>query len=90
MKWIKTEDVEPTNENSLYWVFNGESVIQARFNDYKSWGGDMNWWQDMSHNDFSMTNTSYIEFKKPEPPGIIQMCGRGSSKTPLILRKHND
>lgn len=68
MKWIKTEDVVPTNENSLYWVFNGERVIPARFNEYKAWGGQRNWWQDMGHSDFSMTNTSYIEFKKPEPP----------------------
>ena len=68
MKWISVKDIEPTDESSLYWVFNGEKVMQARFNDYKSLGGYCNWWQDLGHNDFSMSNTSYIELKKPEPP----------------------
>ena len=68
MKWISTEYIEPKNEKSLYWVFDGEEVIQARLNDYKILGGYRNWWQDLNHNDFTMTGTSYIEIKKPEPP----------------------
>ena len=67
-QWIKVSDVEPENEESQYWVFDGYKVIKSWLNDYKQYGGAHNLWQDLGRNDFSMRGTSYIELKKPEPP----------------------
>ena len=62
---------QPTNESAdvYYWVVGGEAgsePILARFNDYKQYGGRVNYWQTMNHDDFSMTGTKWIQVQKPK------------------------
>ncbi len=62
---------QPTNERTLFWVVGGEAgkePILARFNNYKSLGGRANYWQTLSHDDFSMIGTRWLEITKPITP----------------------
>ena len=59
---------QPTDEKAVFWVVGGEAgkePILARFNNYKSLGGRTNFWQTLTHDDFSMIGTEWLEIKKP-------------------------
>lgn len=61
---------QPTNEKAVFWVVGGEvgkDPILARFNNYKDLGGRTNYWQTLSHEDFSMVGTKWLEIQKPTP-----------------------
>jgi len=70
-KWNCIGQKQPTNVSAgvYYWVVGGEAgsePILARFNDYKQYGGRVNYWQTMNHDDFSMTGTKWIQVQKPK------------------------
>lgn len=69
--WISVNNEEPKDESCLYWVFfpNG-AVIVCRLNDYKSFGGKVNYWQTLNHDDLLMHETWYCKIKQPEPPQL--------------------
>lgn len=66
--WISVDGAE-LKKKTLYHVLksNGD-VVEARFNDYRSFGGPRDYWQDLHHNDFLMDDTKFIEIIKPTPP----------------------
>ena len=67
--WISVDDKYPVSEKPMYWVlFPCGNLIMCRFNNYKQFGGFTNYWQNLSHNDLPMYETSYIEVKQPSPP----------------------
>ena len=69
-KWLKTCELPPSDEKIFYWVYvpSEELVIMARFNDYKQYGGQVNYWQDLRSNDFDMAGTLYQPINEPTAP----------------------
>ncbi len=60
---------QPTDERSVFWVVGGQAgkkPILARFNNYKALGGQTNHWQTLSHEDFSMIGTRWMEINQPD------------------------
>lgn len=68
--WISVVNAE-LKKKTLYHVLTPKGdVVVARFNDYKSFGGPRDYWQDLHHNDFIMEGTKFIEIVTPTPPAI--------------------
>ncbi len=66
--WTDIKSKAPIDEKALYWVLTGEEgaePVLARFNDYRSLGGVRDYWQTLSHDDFSMEGTKWQEIEKP-------------------------
>lgn len=63
--WISVVNAE-LKKKTLYHVLTPKGdVVVARFNDYKSFGGPRDYWQDLHHNDFIMEGTKFIEIVTP-------------------------
>lgn len=59
---------QPTDESAVFWVVGGEAGVEpvlAKFVNYKTLGGRTNYWQTLTHDDFSMIGTKWLEIKKP-------------------------
>tara|TARA_R110000851_G_scaffold300887_1_gene457127 strand:+ start:289 stop:516 length:228 start_codon:yes stop_codon:yes gene_type:complete len=70
-EWNCIGQKQLTDEKAIYWVVGGEAgtePIIARFNDYRAIGGRVNYWQTLSHCDFSMIGTKWIKIEKPDKP----------------------
>jgi len=69
MEWLNTRGSPELSERNYYWVsFPCGSVIICQFNDYRQFGGNVNYWQDNTGTDHPMDKTKYQLIEKPRPP----------------------
>ena len=67
--WIDTLAKPPTSEKHMYWVhFPDGAITLCYFNDYSQYGGPVNYWQTLNHDDLPMYDTKYIAIIKPNSP----------------------
>ena len=64
--WVNTVKNPPVCEKTNYWVkFPNGKILMMQLNDYKQYGGPVNYWQGRDNIDKPMDDTFYIEITKP-------------------------
>ena len=69
-EWISVDDFElHLKDGDLCFVYFPCSRIKKCYlNDYRGYGGDGVYWQDMDGDDLPMLNTKFIKVETPAPP----------------------
>jgi hypothetical protein len=68
--WVSVDEYsKKLKDGQLCWVlFPCDSIKLCRLNDYKQYGGAVDFWQDLQGNDLFMNMTKFIILDQPLPP----------------------
>ena len=69
-EWVDASSFEEhLSDGDLCWVlFKDGAIIKCFLNDYRCFGGNSIYWQDLRGNDLTMPETKFIKICKPTPP----------------------